>query len=251
MAKKKVEAAPAAPKAAPAPNLFAKAAVAAKAAPKKEKGTMVQLPQQLDTDGKLVGESAILNNAVTAAIEAKAEENAAKTKGTLAKGKLMNFAQARVVELYAKLGVPPATPVSVINHNGESVTYVMADKSQQNPINAEQVALFKELLGDEGAARVVHEKTQFFFDPETMDETAANAQDKTVFEIVCELVSTALAADPRLSDEQKGAIIKSTTKTYLQVNVLDRVAELCGADSARIAQFYEAAGTACVRSIKV
>jgi hypothetical protein len=250
MAKKKEVVAPvAAPKA--APNLFAKAAVAAKAAPKKEKGTMVQLPQQLDTDGKLVGESAILNNAVTAAIEAKAEENAAKTKGALAKGKLMTFAQSRVVELYAKLGVAPPTPVSVVNHNGESVTYVMADKSQQNPINEQQVSLFQSLLGDEGAARVVHEKTQFFFDPATMDETAANDQSKTVFEIVCELVSTALAADARLSDEQKGAIIKSTTKTFLQVNVLDRVAELCGADSARIAQFYDAAGTACVRSIKV
>ena len=163
----------------------------------------------------------------------------------------MAYGQSRVVELYAKLGVAPATPVSLVNHNGESVTYVMADKSQQNPVGPEQVELLKSLLGDDGASKVVSERTIYSFNPETMEEKAAHDESKTVFEIVCETVSTALANDPRLSDEQKAAIIKSTSKTYLQPNTLDRLAELCGADAGRISQFYDAAGTACVRSIKV
>jgi hypothetical protein len=161
----------------------------------------------------------------------------------------MNYAQAEVVKLYAKLGVPPATPVSIVNHNSQAVTFIMADKSQQNPISPEQVALFKELLGDDGATKVIDERTTFSFDPATMSEKAANDTDKTVFDVVCELVSTALTNDPRLSDEQKGALIKSNVKTYLQPNTLDRIAELCGADAARIGKFYDAAGTACVRSI--
>jgi hypothetical protein len=236
---------------APVANLFANAAKKAATAPKKEKGTVIQLPKELDTDGKLIGESALLNNAVTAAIEAKAEEKAAANKGALAKTKLKNFAQAEIVKLYAKLGVPPATPVSVMNHNGEAVTYVMADKSQQNPISAEQVELFKSILGEDGAAKVVNDKTTFYFDVATMGEQAGNAPDKTVFEIVCELVSTALANESRLSADQKASLIQSTVKTYLQPNTLDRIAELCGADAARIGQFYDAAGTACVRSIQV
>jgi hypothetical protein len=248
MAKKKA-AAVAAP--APVNNLFAKAAKAAAEAPKKAKGTIIQLPKELDAEGKLVGESAILNNAVTNAIAADAEAKAATTKLNLAKQRLLSHAQQRVVELYAQAGVLPPTPVSVVNHNGESVTYVMADKSQQNPISKEQVELFKELLGDDGANSVIHEKTTFFFDVATMEEKAANAEDKTVFDIVVEAINKVMAAEPRLSEEQKASLIKSTCKTYLKENTLSRIATICGADSARIAQFYDAAGTACVRSIKV
>jgi hypothetical protein len=248
MAKKKATAA--APTVAPV-NLFAKAAKTAAEAPKKAKGTIVQLPKELDAEGKLVGESAILNNAVTNAITADAESKAALTKLNLAKQRLLTYAQQRVVELYAQAGVLPPTPVSVVNHNGESVTYVMADKSQQNPIGKEQVALFKELLGDDGANSVIQEKTLFFFDFATMDQPAANAKDKTVFEIVQEAINSVMATETRLSEEQKANLIQSTCKTYLKENTLSRIATICGADSARIAQFYDAAGTACVRSIKV
>lgn len=235
----------------PAPNLFANAKKAAAAAPKKEKGTVVQLPKELDTEGKLVGESKLLNDAVTAAIEAQVEEKTAKTKGNLAKTRLIPFAQSKVVELYAKLGVPPPTPFSLVNHNGESVTYVMADKSQQYPLNEEQVELFKSILGEDGAAKVIRDKTVFSFDPDTMEQQAENAKDKTVLEIVAELVSAALANDTRLSDDQKSTLLKSSVKTFLQPNTLDRVAELCGADVAKIGQFYDAAGSSCTRSIKV
>jgi hypothetical protein len=233
-----------------APNLFANAAKAAASAPKKTSGTVIALPKELDTEGKLIGDSKLLNEAVSNAIEAAAEEKTAKTKGTLAKTKLMGFAQQEVVKLYAKLGVPPTTPVSVVNHNGESVTYVMADKSQQNPISPEQIAMLRELLGDEGAAQVVDERTTFFFDNATMGEKAAN-DEKTVFDIVCEHVNATIATDPRLSDEQKANLLKSTVKSFLKPNTLNRIAELCGSNAAKIGQFYEAAGTACVRSIKV
>jgi len=234
-----------------APNLFAKAAKAAANKPKKKDGTLIQLPKDLDTEGKLIGESALLNQAVSNAIEAKAEEDTAKTKGTLAKGKIMTYAQGEVVKLYAKLGVPPETPVSVVNHNGESVTYVMADKSQQNPMGAEQVALLETLLGADAAAKIIQKRTIVSFNFKTMDEQAANAKDKTVFDVVAEVVSNALMSDPRLSTVQKESLIESVEKTYLQVGTLQRVAELCGSDAKKIGQFYDAIGSACVRSIKV
>jgi len=233
----------------PKPNLFTKAKEAAVVAPKKEKGTVLQLPKELDVEGRLIGDSALLNNAVTEVLEASSEEKAAKNKGNLAKGRLSKYAQSQVVQLTAKLGVLPPTPVSVVNHNGESVTYVVQDKSQQNAIGPEQVELFKSVLGEDGAARVVHTKTTFAFDVNTMEEKAANG-NASVAEIVAEVVSAALANDKRLSDEQKGALITSTEKTYLRPNTLQRVAELCGADAARIDQFLEAAGSAVVRYVK-
>jgi len=239
------------PVASAVPNLFAKAVQKAAEAPKKAKGTTITLPKSLDTEGKLIGESAILNNAVTEAIEAGAEEKAAKNKGALAKGRLMGYAQSEVVKMTAKMGILPPTPVSVVNHNGESVTYIMADKSQQNPLAAEQVALLESVLGPDKAAKVIQKRTIVSFNFVTMDEQAANEQSKTVFDVVAEVVSKALMADPRLSQEQKESLLLSTEKTYLQPNTIDRAAELCGGDAANIAQFFEAIGSACVRSIKV
>jgi hypothetical protein len=249
-AKKAASVAQAAP-AAPKPNLFAKAVQKAAEAPKKPKGTIITLPKDLDTEGKLIGESAILNQAVTEAIEAGAEEKTAKNKGALAKGRLMAYAQGEVVKLTAKASVLPPTPINVVNHNGESVTYIMADKSQQNPIGAEQVSALETLLGQDGAAKVIQKRTIVSFNFETMDQQAANKQDKTVFDVVAEVVSGALMADPRLSTEQKEALLVSVEKTYLQQNTIIRAAELCGADAARIAQFFDIIGSACVRSIKV
>jgi hypothetical protein len=236
---------------APAVNLFAKAAKKAATEPKKEKGTIIQLPKDLDEAGKLVGDSALLNQAVSDAITASAEEKAAKTKGTLAKGRLMTYAQGEVVKMNAKLGVLPPTPVSVVNHNGEAITYVMADKSQQNAVSVEQVALLKDLLGVDGAAKIVEKRTTVSFNFETMEQQAANVKGKTVFDVVAEVVSGALMADPRLSAEQKESLLLSTEKTFIRVGVVDRAAELCGADAPRIATFFDAIGSACVRYMKV
>jgi hypothetical protein len=237
--------------AAPAINLFAKAAKKAATEPKKEKGTIIQLPKDLDEAGKLVGDSALLNQAVTDAIVASAEEKAAKTKGTLAKTRLMTYAQGEVVKMNAKLGVLPPTPVSVVNHNGEAITYVMADKSQQNAISVEQVAVLENLLGVDGAAKIVEKRTTVSFNFETMAQEAANAKGKTVFDIVAEVVSGALMADPRLSEDQKESLLLSAEKTFIRIGVVDRAAELCGSDAPRIATFFDAIGSACVRYVKV
>jgi hypothetical protein len=250
MAKAKKNAAPAAP-VAPKVNLFAKAVQKAAEKPKKPKGTVITLPKNLDGEGKLVGDSAILNQAVTEAIEAGAEEKTAKNKGALAKGRLMTYAQSEVVKLNAQLGVLPPTPINVVNHKGESVTYIMADKSQQNPIGAEQISLLETLLGEDGAAKIIQKRNIISFNFETMDKQAANEPSKTVFDIVAEVVNDALLGDPRLSTEQKESLLVSTEKTYLQPNTICRSAELCSADAAQIAQFFEAIGSACVRSIKV
>lgn len=231
------------------PNLFAKAKTAAATAPKKEKGTIIQLPKELGANGQLTGESAILNAAVTQAIEASSEEKAAKNKGNLAKGRISTYAQSRVVDMIARIGVLPPTPINIVNHNGESVTYVMSDKSQQYPISDEQIDLLNDILGEDAASNIVDTRTIYSFDPETMDQKAANC-DQTVFEIVCEVISNALATDPRLSDDQKSAIIKSSEKTYLRAHTIDRMSELCGADVERIGRFMDAVGSACVRYVK-
>ena len=258
-------------KAAPAkkPNLFAKAKDKVAEAPAKSKGTVFSLPKNLDESGKLIGESAILNNAVHEAREAKSEEDAAKNKGNLAKGRIAKWTLSEVVKTIASIGVLPPTPVSVVNHNGESVTYVMQDKSQQNALKAEQVELFQAVLGEEGAAKVIHKKTVFSFSPDVMEQSAYDpkataaarkqnpdampvfSNERSVMDVIGELISNAVAGCTELTDEQKEALIESKVGMHLRPNTLPRIAELCGGDVARIEQFLDAAGSAAVRYVKV
>ncbi len=114
------------------PSLFTKAKEQKVASPVKPKGTVIVLPKDLDAEGNLTGQSEELNKSVTDVIEADREEKAAKSKGNLAKGILNRFIASEYAGLYANRGVVPATPVQVVNHRGESLTYVTQDKSQQN-----------------------------------------------------------------------------------------------------------------------
>jgi len=244
MAKKSVAVA-----AAPKPNLFAKAKEAAVVAPKKEKGTIFQLPKELDVEGRLIGESALLNNAVTEVLEASAEEKAAKNKGNLAKGRLSKYAQSRLVEMTAKLGVLPPTPVNVVNHNGESVTYVVQNKANQNALSPEQVELFKSEFGAELGESLVVRRDVYSLNSEVMNDVGTDGKTPVV-EVVAEIVSNAVANDKRLTDEQKQNLILVASKTFLKASAPERVAELVGTDAARIDKFFECAGSAVVRYIK-
>ena len=257
-----------APVVAKKPNLFAKAKDKQAEAPVKAKGTTYQLPKTLDEGGVLTGESKLLNEAVHEILEAAEEEKKAKNKGVLAKGKVGKWTFGEVVKTTAGLGVLPPTPVTVVNHNGESVTYVMQDKSQQNPLKQEQVELFGAIMGEEGAQNIIHEKTVYSFNPEVMEQAAYDAkataaarkanpdaapvysQSESVLDVIMELVSEAIVGCNKLTDEQKEGLIASKTGYHLRPNTLARVAELCGGDVTRIEQFMEAAGSGCVRYIK-
>jgi hypothetical protein len=236
--------------AAPKPNLFAKAKEQKADTPKKAKGTIFQLPKELDAEGKLMGDSAVLNYAVTEALEASQEEKTAKNKGNLAKGKLAKYAQGELVKTIAKLGVMPPTPVEVVNHNGESVTYVVQNKAGQNPISGEQIELLQQEFGAELCALMTEQRETYAFNPETMAEATPDGKN-TVQDVVFEIVSAALVECKRLSDEQKANIIAATTKSFLRETTLPRVAELCGADANRIDKFFEFAGSTVVRYVKV
>ena len=233
------------------PNLFAKAKTAVAEAPaKKPKGTTFKLPQELDTEGKLTGESAVLNESVGIVIQAHADETAAKNRGNLAKGQLSRYVLGAFSQEYARLCVQPPTPYAVVNHVGQAVTYVVQDKSQQNGLSQDQVDMIAGLLGVDVANSIIHTRDVYGFNADTMGEAAANSKDESVAEVVCSLVSEVIAGCKKLSQEQKDTLITSTSKTMLKPGTVSRIAELCGSDATRIQQFIEAAGTSIVKYLK-
>jgi len=233
------------------PNLFARASNKKPDEPKKKKkGTVLELPNApMDNDGKLTGESARLHLAITALLEAAKEEKAAKNKAGACKGTLKPWAETQWVELMSKLGVLPDTPITVVNHKGESVTFIVTDKSKQYDLDDDQVNALIEIMGEEGISKVVVDRTVFSFDPTIMSETAANGEE-SVTDVVAELVSEAIHGTDRLTDEQKESLLSAESKTWLRPDVVQRIPELVGQDPGRIGRFLAACGSAVTRYIK-
>jgi len=243
------------PRPAAKPNLFARAAEKTAEAPKKKKkGTALQLPKDLNTAGELQGESKVLNEAVSTAIKAKAEADAAKGRLSAALDCVKGHAEEAWCAVYAQQGVQPETPVVLMNHLGETLTLVVQDKCSQNAISDDQVELLGVLLGTEVAASLVEEVSKFGFNPATMAEAAGGekvAEGETVQDVIFEIVSAAVSKCQKLSDEQKENLFTHEAKTYLRRNTLPRLAELCGSNVGKIQSFLQAAGSAIVRYMKV
>ena len=235
------------------PNLFARAATKTAAKPTKKKGTPLILPVDLNERGELVGESKLLNEAVSIALSSKKEMDAAQGRLSAAKGTLHAHTEEAWCAIYASGGVKPATPVSIQNHKGESLTFVVQDKCGQNAINGEQFELLSILLGEEVADSLTETREVFGFNPDTMKEIATGDKangEETVQDVIFKIVSDVIGKSTKLSDEQKDAMFTQTSKMHIKKNVLPRLAELCGSNVCKIQSFMIAAGSAIVRYLK-
>lgn len=235
------------------PNLFARAAEKTAIAPKKKvKGTTLTLPKDLNDKGELQGKSKLLNEAITIAITAKSEMDAAKGRLEASKSILHEYTQEAWCATYSQNGVQPATPVSIQNHKGETLTFVVQDKCGQNAVDTEQIELLSILLGEEAAANLIETKEVFGFNPKTMKQAAAgkDAKGEKVQDIIFEIVSQIIGESTKLSNEQKEEMFTQTSKTHLKRNTLPRLAELCGANVNKIQSFMQAAGSAIVHYLK-
>ena len=243
------------------PNLFAKAArkTAEEPAKKGKKGTTYTLPKDLDTEGALQGASKEMNEAVSTVILAKQEENKAKNKGKLAKGKLNEWSFQQLYRDWTNLGVQPETSVKVANHNGETLTVMITDKTQQNTLGEDQAELLVGMLGEDLYDQLVEDVQVFGFCPTIMNQPAgveladmaqAPEDAETVQEIVGEIVSEAIAKSKKLTDDQKDQILTFKSVTRVKPGRIPRLVEFLGQDAVRLEEVLDAIGSGVTRYLK-
>jgi hypothetical protein len=240
-------------------NLFQAAATKAAKEVKetKPKGTVIELPYEVDSAKVLTGESRKLHEAVTTLVEADGESKAAKNKANLAKGTIGKFAHPEVVRRLASSGLMPPGPIKFVNHEGESVTYVVTDKSKQYALKPDQVEDLKELLGEDGAAKLLKDETVFHFVPATMNEELTVSSEetdedapKTVADVVFAAVSEAIMGCDLLTDEQKGSLIESKQITRLVPEAAKLAPQVCGKDASVIEDLFDICKSQIVRYVK-
>lgn len=233
-----------------AKNLFT-AAASAKSEPKKtRKGTTIELPRELDENGQLVGESARMHQAIADFLEAEEERKSATNRGNAAKLVLSEYVLDQYCQMFAAGGIPPATPINVVNYRGESLTYVVQDRSGQYSLDEGQLAILEASLGPDTVTMMTHEKATFSFSPEIMAQPAAGTdaeQGETVQDVVAAIVSAAISRSSKLSQEQKDAVIAAKGGTYLKPTAFDRLAEFCGQSSGTIKTVIKGLGSVITR----
>jgi hypothetical protein len=191
------------------------------------------------TDGK-VGE------AVHELTVLAAQEKAIAAKKKLFATVVARHAKDEFVSDFCDLGVPPATPMVVQNHDGEKVTYVVQDRGGQYNVKDEQKDVLRQLLGDDRADSLLYSEVTFGFDRTIFAlPEVAEYVEKALEQAVADMIKNEV-----LSADQADQLISAKEKTSFRPGTLDRAADICGKDKVKLEQFLDAMGSSCTRYVK-
>lgn len=220
-------------------GLFAKAAEKQKSSEKatgsKRKNTTWRCG---DPEGDQVAK------AVHALVELSAQEKAIKAKKKLSETVVKNFAERNFIEDYADLGVPPETPLQVVNDDGEKVSLIVQDRSAQYKVKPEQKEALIQLLGKDAAEDLVYEEVGLKFNRLTLAKPGvAEAVEKALEACIAKLLKSG-----KLDEEDE--LVEAEVKESFKPGTLDRLGIICGRDTSKMKAFLEAMGSSAVRYIK-
>jgi hypothetical protein len=233
------------------PNLFAKAKGKTAETPvttsKKKETVWSVLPTVTD---KATADQ--LDEAVGKVVSLQAEAKAIDTQQKVYKRLLQGFANEQFVTHIARTGVEPASPLKVSNSKGETVTFVVQDRGAATKVTDEMLAGLTQLLGEDGAEKVIWTGGEFKFNTEVMSQQDASGEG-TVMDAVAEIVSAGLSKaveKGRLTQDQVDALLEYKEERRLKPGMVERAAEICGRDKARIESFLDLLAGGCVRYVK-
>ena len=147
---------------------------------------------------------------------------------TVHKTRLKQYAEEQYVKDFADRGVPPEAPMKLLDpKSGNSVTFVVQDRTGLSTVKDEQIEGLREVLG-ETADELVYEQMIFSFDPAVMAATAKDG--RLVQDIVAEAISESLeklVKKGALEAEQLDALLSCKQSRMFRPLILPRLAELC------------------------
>ena len=186
-----------------------------------------------------------LNKALDQLVELNNQKKALEAKMDIPKRLLSQYAQQKYIDAYADTGVPPETPMQIVNENGAKATYVVQDRSSNYKVKEEQIDALTQMLGEDGAADMICTKTTYAFTEEAMtNPEVMQIIEKHLGAAVEELVGKGLAND--VLD-----VLDPQTRTTFKPGVLGRLGLISGRNTTKLGQVLKALGGAAVRYIKV
>lgn len=199
-------------------------------------------------------------NAVKEICDLQVVIKANSAKQDVLKSQVKSFAQRNYVRDMCATGVPPETPMLVVNREtGQSVTFVVQERTGSG-LNDEQVEMLEDLLGKDAAAKIVYDETTFKFNPLVLAQPVANGERdeetsevKTISDVLNEVLTEvveSLAAKGVMSEAQVESLLQVDVKRAIRPGTVDQAAIICGQDTTKVEKFLDALGSSAVRYVK-
>lgn len=225
-------------------GLFAKAASKKAASPAKKK----------DATMWRMGQNQKIASAIHEFVQLEAKKKAIDAQMGIFKTILKNAGEENYLRDFSTLGVPPETPMKLVNEEGESVTYVVTDRCASTKVSDEQVEEIVAMFGEDGAKEIVFEQSTFKFDPVLM--AIPGVQDvieAALGEAVARLTSPrevdGKELPPLLTEQMAENLIECDQIRAFKPQTIKRMAEICGRSVTRMKDLLSAMGSACVRYV--
>lgn len=220
-------------------TLFAKTkekAAKTAAAPKKKATTWTVG----DPNGDVVGKS------IKELVKIDADMKALEAKAGIHKQVVQNYAHKQFVGSFADAGVLPDTPMRVTNSDGDTVTYVVQDRSGQYQVKDAQIEALNDILGADVVPGLVYTETTFSFNRDVMAIPGVSE----VVERALEAAIKKLIKDEVVSEQVAENLLSVNEKTAFKSGILERAALLTGNDVTRLDAMLDALGSSCCRYVK-
>lgn len=221
-------------------SLLSKAKDKAKTAKKSSKPKKNTTWAAGDPDGDKVAKS------LHELLQIKADMKALEAKKRIHANVVGMYAEGNFVNDFCELGVPPDTPMKVVNSEGDEVTYVVQDRSSQYAIKDEQVEALEQLLGPDAVEDLLYTECTIKFNRTVMAIDGVTEEvDKALTSAVGRMIKKGV-----LTEDQADELVEVSEKTAFKPGTLDRAAMLVGRNVTRLKAFLDAMGSSCCRYVK-
>lgn len=131
--------------------------------------------------------------------------------------------------------------MKVVSDDGDSVTYVVQDRSGQYALSEEQLDDLNDILGQDAVESITFEETKISFDRVVLSKPEVASR----VEAALENVITSLLEEEVISGEEADALIRAESKTSLVPGTVERAAMITGNDQRKLGDFLDVLGS-CV-----
>lgn len=188
-----------------------------------------------------------LNSSVERLIKLEDDAKALEGQMSVHKLKLKQFGDQSFASACVDKGKLPDSPLIIQSAAGQSVKFVVTDRSNQYAVKADQVVALESLLGKDGAEKILYEEYSFRLNSEILAvDGVAQAVEKALEAVVKKLVQAGT-----ISYDQGESLVQVDSKKTFKPKTLERLIEICGRETARVAGFLQAMGASATRFIKV
>lgn len=219
-------------------SVFAKAAAKVAAVPSKS--TKKKTIWELSPDNPL-------NAAVKSFIEYDREIKTAEAKKEPLKRKLREFGTEHYIQDYVNAEFPPESPMVIQSVDGETLTFVVQDRTSEYKVTEETKEAVAAILGEDGAKKVIYEETIFKFNRDLMAIPGVS----DIVGAALETAMKSLVKKNLVTEEQSEQLIVAESKTSFKPGLLKNLTGICGADTVKVSNFLEAMGSSCTRYCRV